>query len=106
MIRVLLAALFGVGVNAPAQRPAQGPISQQRFVPAEHGYKLVWEDHFDGAALDTNKWEVRGIGPRALGFVSPEAVKVEGGYLKLSALKKRMMGRKLAKRHKSDSVEA
>ena len=28
------------------------------------------------------------MGPRALGFVSPEAVKVDGGYLTLSALKK------------------
>jgi beta-glucanase (GH16 family) len=52
------------------------------------GYELVWEDEFNGEALDPKKWEVRGVGPRALGFVSPEAVKVENGYLKLSAFKK------------------
>jgi len=52
------------------------------------GYELVWEDQFEGDKLDPGKWEVRGVGPRALGFVSPEAVKVEGGFLKLSALKK------------------
>ena len=52
------------------------------------GYELVWEDQFNGATLDAKKWEVRGVGPRALGFVSPEAVKVEDGCLKLSAFKK------------------
>src|SRR5580765_8376652 len=71
-----------------AQRPAQNPMSETRYSPAGMGYELVWEDQFDGDALDPKKWEVRGVGPRALGFVSPEAVKVEGGYLKLSAVKK------------------
>lgn len=58
------------------------------FTPAALGYELVWEDQFDGHALDTNKWEVRGVGPRALGYVAPEAVQVDGGYLKLGAFKK------------------
>jgi beta-glucanase (GH16 family) len=71
-----------------AQRPAQNPISQTRYTAADLGYELVWEDQFNGDTLDPKKWEVRGVGPRALGFVSPEAVKVEGGCLKLSALKK------------------
>jgi len=52
------------------------------------GYQLVWQDDFNGHSLDPKKWEVRGVGPRALGFVSPEAVTVQGGYLKLHALKK------------------
>ncbi len=71
-----------------AQRPAQGPMSDKPCTPTELGYELVWEDQFDGNTLDPGKWEVRGVGPRALGFVSPEAVKVENGYLKLSAFKK------------------
>lgn len=70
------------------QRPAQGPLSDQRHKPADLGYELIWEDQFNGTELDPKKWEVRGVGPRSLGFVSPEAVKVEGGFLKLSALKK------------------
>jgi beta-glucanase (GH16 family) len=74
--------------EAFAQRPAQNPMSQTRYTPADLGYELVWEDQFDGAALDPGKWEVRGVGPRALGFVSPDAVKVENGFLKLSALQK------------------
>lgn len=71
-----------------AQRPPQGPLSQTQYTPAKLGYELVWEDDFDGKALDPAKWEVRGVGPRNLGFVSAEAVKVEDGYLKLSALRK------------------
>jgi beta-glucanase (GH16 family) len=51
------------------------------------GYELVWKDDFDGDRLDPAKWEVRGVGPRALGFVSPKAVTVEGGCLRLSALR-------------------
>ena len=70
------------------QRPAQNPISPTRYTPAALGYELVWEDRFDGDRLDPNKWEVRGVGSRALGFVSPEAVKVEAGVLKLSAFRK------------------
>ena len=71
-----------------SQRSAQGPMSEQRFTPKKHGYKLVWEDNFNGNKLDTTKWKVRGVGPRALAYVSEEAVKVEDGYLKLYALKK------------------
>jgi len=74
--------------DCPAQRPAQNPISQTRYTPADLGYELVWEDQFDGDKLDPKKWEVRGVGPRALGFVSPDAVKVENGFLKLSAIQK------------------
>jgi beta-glucanase (GH16 family) len=84
---VLVAGLWPVPA-CMGQRPAQNPISQTRFTPADMGYELFWEDQFNGEALDTNKWEVRGVGPRALGFVSPEAVKVESGYLKLSAFEK------------------
>ena len=61
------------------------PVPQ---TPEDMGYVLAWQDDFNGNALDPEKWEVRGVGPRALGFVSPEAVTVEGGYLKLRALKK------------------
>jgi len=71
-----------------AQRPAQGPISPVRQTPEALGYELVWEDDFKGNALDPQKWAVRGVGPRALGYVSPEAVTVGDGHLKLHALKK------------------
>ncbi len=71
-----------------AQRPAQGPMSAARETPEAMGYKLVWQDDFNGKALDPKKWEVRGVGPRALGFVSPEAVTVAKGCLRLHAMRK------------------
>jgi beta-glucanase (GH16 family) len=83
---LLLAALAG-GPAGHAQRPPQGPMSPVAQTPAELGYELYWEDGFDGSTLDSSKWEVRGIGPRALGYVSADAVKVEGGFLKLRAFK-------------------
>ena len=60
-------------------------MSKERFTARKLGYELFWEDNFGGKSLDPKKWQVRGEGPRALGFVSPEAVKVEGGCLKLLA---------------------
>jgi beta-glucanase (GH16 family) len=75
-------------IHCFAQRPAQGPMSPERYTPEKLGYKLAWEDQFNGNKLDTTKWKPRGIGPRALAYVSAEAVKVEDGYLKLYALKK------------------
>ncbi len=85
---LVLAGLVFIAPAGHAQRPAQNPMSQTRHTPESLGYELAWEDQFEGQSLDPGKWEVRGVGPRALGFVSPEAVQVEGGYLKLSALKK------------------
>lgn len=88
LVRIFaLVACLG-GSNGLAQRPPQEPMSEERFEPEKWDYELVWEDHFNGEALDPRKWAVRGVGPRALGFVSAEAVKVEGGYLKLRALRK------------------
>lgn len=76
--------LANIGV---AQRPAQGPMSKKKFNPRSSGYTLVWKDDFNGDHLDSSRWAVRGIGPRALGYVSADAVTVENGYLKLHAFK-------------------
>ena len=85
---LLIATAFLLAINCLAQRPAQNPVSQEKYTPKSLGYQLFWEDQFNGNKLDTQKWAIRGIGPRALGYVSKEAVKVENGYLKLSAIKK------------------
>ena len=71
--------IIGILITTPcvAQRKPQGPMSKTRYTPEKLGYKLFWEDQFNGDKLDTNKWDVRGVGARAVGFVSPEAVKVE-----------------------------
>ncbi len=41
------------------------PMDQTRYTPEQLGYKLIWEDHFDGDNLDPDKWAPRGVGPRA-----------------------------------------
>jgi len=65
-----------------------GPISKTQYTPESLGYQLFWEDPFDGDKLDPEKWAVRGVGPRAAGYVSPEAVSVRNGYLELSAFQR------------------
>ena len=85
----LLNFLFILFSTTPfAQRPAQGPMSDKVFKPLNNGYQLVWEDEFLGNQLDHTKWAVRGVGRRAIAYVSAEAVKVENGVLKLAALKR------------------
>lgn len=73
---------------ARAQRPPQGPMSDKQYTPEELGYQLFWSDDFNGNALDSTKWKIRGKGQRAIAWVSEEAVKVEEGCVKLYALQK------------------
>lgn len=58
-------------------------ISQEIFNPAENGYRVVWEDNFDGNSLDLTKWNYRATGPRRIGYNSPSMVKVNDGHLHL-----------------------
>lgn len=83
---ILIASVLLLGSASWAQRPPQGPKTTEPFVPEKAGYRLVWEDEFEGTKLDPTKWKVRGVGPRGPSFVSPDAVKLEGGYLKLFAM--------------------
>lgn len=85
---ILLLFLVLVSHFILAQRPAQGPMSTDKFNPANQGYSLVWEDEFNGSQLDTLKWKPRGLGKRALGYVSTEAIQVKDGLLNLYALKR------------------
>ncbi|MBN8459370.1 MAG: glycoside hydrolase family 16 protein [Verrucomicrobia bacterium] len=49
---------------------------------APPGYRLAWSDDFDGAALDTAKWQYR-TGVRYWSTQQPENVSVGGGLLHL-----------------------
>lgn len=84
----LFCSIILYSVVSFGQRPAQGPMSNEKFTPQKLGYTLCWEDNFNGTSLDSTKWKVRGIGKRRLDWVSKEAVKVENGCLKLYAMKK------------------
>lgn len=89
MKKLIVLIVFTIMSNiCSAQRPAQGPVTNKIFKPVDSGYELYWKDDFNGNSLDTTKWEIRGIGPRALGYVNPDAVSVEDGYLKLHAIKR------------------
>jgi beta-glucanase (GH16 family) len=48
------------------------------------GYRLVFEDHFDGTSLDESRWYYRGTGPAQCGFFAPEEVTVRDGNLVVS----------------------
>jgi beta-glucanase (GH16 family) len=89
-MRTVALIIAGILLASPcvAQRKPQGPMSQTRYTPEKLGYSLFWEDQFNGDTLDPDKWAVRGVGPRAVGYVSAEAVRVEDGYLKLHAFVK------------------
>lgn len=66
-----------------SKMPFNSATSQKVFNPLEHNYKLVWEDNFDGTELDTEKWNLRGMGPRRIGYNVPEMVDVKDGNLLL-----------------------
>jgi beta-glucanase (GH16 family) len=74
---VLAFAMIGVA------RVIATEVASSPFVPA--GYQMIWNDEFDGNQLDTTKWQVRYPGPREAGFVSADAVSLDGhGHLLLT----------------------
>lgn len=96
---------FGIGLSlgiclvgalpCAAQRPAVGPRSTTVFDPVKEGYRLAWEDEFEGNVLDRTKWRPRALGPRGPSVVSEDAIHVRDGYLWLEA-RKDAAGRMLA----------
>ncbi|MDD2436286.1 MAG: glycoside hydrolase family 16 protein [Massilibacteroides sp.] len=63
--------------------PENSAISQDVYTPKLLGYKLVWEDDFNGATLDSTKWEIRQIGPRRIGYNDARSIKVANGNLNI-----------------------
>jgi beta-glucanase (GH16 family) len=57
------------------------------------GYKLVWADEFNGATLDTNKWDYR-MGTRYWSAHRPQNVSVSDGKLQLIGKKQAADGLK------------
>src|ERR1039457_4921286 len=49
------------------------------------GYKLAWADEFDGASLDTNKWDYRLLGKRHDAMNVTNAVSVSNGCLTITS---------------------
>jgi hypothetical protein len=61
------------------------PLSDTPFDPAKEGYKLFWEDDFKGTKLDSTKWAVRAVGPRGVGYITPDAIEIKDGKLNINA---------------------
>jgi len=64
--------------------------------PAEGSGRLVWSDEFDGAGLDSSKWNVEhsnyGWGNDELQYYRPENVAVSGGSLRIQGRPERYRG--------------
>ncbi|WP_080905370.1 family 16 glycosylhydrolase [Parabacteroides sp. Marseille-P3160] len=58
-------------------------ISQEIYTPESLGYKLYWEDHFNGTKLDSTKWALRQLGPRRIGYNDTRSVRIENGNLNI-----------------------
>jgi len=61
------------------------PLSDTPFNPEKEDYYLFWEDEFNGTQLDSTKWAVRGIGPRGVGYITPDAIEIKNGRLNINA---------------------
>jgi beta-glucanase (GH16 family) len=65
-----------------------GLIGLLYLIPANgappSGYVLAWNDEFDGASLDTNKWNQRLPGPRNDAINTAQAVSVTNGVLTIT----------------------
>ena len=76
---LIIAELFGV-VLLDTPRTPRGPALDLT------GYSVVFEDNFEGGALDLDKWEYRGTGRSSSGrYFHPQQVRVEDGNLILRA---------------------
>ncbi|MBC7773413.1 MAG: glycoside hydrolase family 16 protein [Pyrinomonadaceae bacterium] len=67
-------------------------VSQAR----QAGWQLVWSDEFDGAAIDTTRWNVRnapGNTNNELQYYAPDEVTVSGGMLHLRSQRRNFGGR-------------
>ena len=62
-------------------------LAQQPNAKLKAKYELFWSDEFDGSELDTTKWRHRYLGPRANAVVTRDAVKVQDGFLTITAHK-------------------
>ena len=46
-----------------------------------NGYKLIFEDDFNGSELNTEVWKYRGTGKQRAAYCGPSQVRLENGNL-------------------------
>jgi beta-glucanase (GH16 family) len=78
---LLIVCLAGPSIQADEN------VDQLPPLPRGKGWKLVWNDEFEGTQLDESKWEIP-EGRRRDGWWSRKAISLDGdGHLVISALK-------------------
>jgi beta-glucanase (GH16 family) len=88
-VAVARVALLAVGLACglepveDASGPGQTPGDRPRSTLPPAGYALVFEDAFDGNALDASRWTALS-GPRRDGVLTPAAVSVANGLATLT----------------------
>ena len=80
---LVIGEVFGMFVFNGALTP-RGEKIDAAILQAE-GYRLVFEDEFDGDELDTDAWVYRANGSRRGGYNAPDQVKVKDGNLYITA---------------------
>ncbi len=93
MKKLVIALSLIAAVSSPASLSAQSAAS------ATEGFTLVWQDLFDGDALNRNRWNIEvngaGGGNNELQYYTdrPENVCVENGCLVLTARREQYLGK-------------
>lgn len=82
-------------LTSPADRdiPVTPPDWLGKRPPVEGDWTLTFEDNFDGASLDSSKWEASNSHFSKFFYYQKEKARVENGVLKLGAEKKEVEGR-------------
>ena len=70
----------GCGLLPPEKPSASAPPAPNAAALPPAGYQLVWDDEFDGTALDAGKWTAA-VGPRREYVMTPAAAQVGDGLL-------------------------
>src|ERR1051326_3811669 len=80
--------VFGFFISYGAHGQAEPPKECLPPCPEGQQWKLIWQDEFDGATLDENKWERMGDWKRRDGFWVKEDAYLSGKGTLLSRTKK------------------
>ncbi|WP_265595526.1 DUF1549 domain-containing protein [Verrucomicrobium sp. BvORR106] len=86
----------GLALSAAGAKGEVEPVNA-RLVPTPSAtsatnsgeWKLVWQDEFEGSALDETKWSHRQVGPREGAMIAKECVSLDGrGHLVMTVFEK------------------
>jgi beta-glucanase (GH16 family) len=69
--------------QSPSETPPPPPSPSEVAQLPPPGYRLVWQDDFDRAALDASRWRVM-TGPRRDAENTPDAVTLQNGVLRIT----------------------